>query len=148
MSKKNIVLICFMLSIQLLAQSTGVQDADAGRIRALENAWNEAIQEKNRSALDLLLGPELVLVDHDGLLMNKANYIVSVISQELHPSRVVNEAMTVNLFGPVAVVSGLYRENGIRRGKPYQFRERFTDTWIRRNESWICIASQSTLIRP
>jgi hypothetical protein len=54
--------------------------------------------------------------------------------------------MNVNLYEGVAVVNGIYRESGEKNGKPYMLRERFTDTWLRREDKWICVASQSTLI--
>jgi hypothetical protein len=60
----------------------------------------------------------------------------------------MNESMSVHLYRAVAVVNGVCRESGVKNGKPYSVRMRFTDTWVRRNESWICVASQSTLIGP
>ncbi|MFZ0201443.1 MAG: nuclear transport factor 2 family protein, partial [Candidatus Sulfotelmatobacter sp.] len=115
------------------------------RIVSLENAWNQAVQKKDASALNILLGAELVYVDFDGKLMDKAEYLASVRSQTLRPERIVSELMSVHLYGAVAVVTGVYRESGEKKRKPYAFRERFTDTWIRQNGSWLCVASQSTL---
>ena len=34
----------------------------------------------------------------------------------------------------------------MRKGKPYALLERFTDTWVLRGDSWLCVASQSTLM--
>ena len=45
-----------------------------------------------------------------------------------------------------AVVTGVYREKGMNHGKPYPRRGRFTDTWVYRDNAWVCVASQSTLI--
>ncbi len=128
------------------AQGTPQPAAEQGRILALENAWNQAVQQKNAPALDLLLGPELIYVDYDGKMMDKAEYLASVQSEALHPGRIASESMTVHLYGAVAVVNGVYRENGTRNGKPYMLLERFTDMWVRRRESWVCVSSQSTLI--
>ena len=94
----------------------------------------------------MMLAPELVYIDYDGVLMNKAEYLFSVQSLTLRPQRVVNESVSARLFGKSAVVTGVYRENGKKDGKPYVLRERFTDTWVRRGESWMCVASDSTLI--
>jgi ketosteroid isomerase-like protein len=113
---------------------------------ALENAWNEAVQQKDTVALDMLLGAELVYVDYDGKLMDKAQYVASVRSQAVHPARVVNEAMNVHVYGGFAVVNGVYREDGMKNEKPYVLRERFTDTWVQREKGWVCVASHSTLI--
>jgi hypothetical protein len=43
-------------------------------------------------------------------------------------------------------VTGVYREKGTYKGKPYQRRGRFTDTWVKQKGTWQCVASQSTLI--
>jgi ketosteroid isomerase-like protein len=112
----------------------------------LENAWNQAEQQKDAAALNILLAPELIYVEYDGSLMGKAQYLASVESPTLHPAHIVDEAMTVHFYGDIAVVNGIYRESGIKAGKPYSLRERFTDTWIHRDSNWMCVASQSTLI--
>ncbi|MFY9791980.1 MAG: nuclear transport factor 2 family protein [Candidatus Sulfotelmatobacter sp.] len=139
-------LIVLLLSAHLTAQAVDKSDGDRSRIIALENAWNQAVREKDTSALNLLLGPELVYVDYDGTLMDKAQYLASVKSQVVQPERIVSESMNVHLFAAAAVVEGIYRETGEKNGKSYTLRERFSDTWIRRNESWECVASHSTLI--
>lgn len=127
------------------AQNVPRFDTDEGTIVSLENAWNQATQQKDEAALKMLLGPELVYVEYDGTLMDRAAYLASVQSQSLHPARIVSEAMKVRLYGEVALVYGIYRENGLKNGKPYSLRERFTDTWIRHGGSWMCVASQATL---
>lgn len=123
----------------------GQADAEQGRILSLENAWNQAVRQKDAAALQLLLGPQLVYVDYDGKLLDKAHYLASVQSQSLHPARIVSESMHVHLYGATAVVNGVYRENGVKDGKPYLLRERFTDTWVRSSDGWMCVASHSTL---
>lgn len=143
-----VVLIAVLLWSGVSARGEGESTPDRGRILSLENAWNQALQQKDAAALRMLLAPDLLYVDYDGSLLNKAQYLVSVQVPSVHPAHIVNEAMTVHFYGNVAVVSGLCRENGTRNGKAYSVLVRFTDTWIRRSESWVCIASQSTLVAP
>ena len=45
------------------------------------------------------------------------------------------------------IVIGTYHERGTLNGKGYYHHGRFTDTWVRQGSSWMCIASQSTLIQ-
>jgi ketosteroid isomerase-like protein len=132
-------------SSRLIAQ-TKPPDVEQARVLGLENAWARAVKQKDVSALQMMLAAELVYVDYDSTLMNKAEYLLSVQSLTLRPQRVVNESVSVRLFGAAAVVTGVYRENGEKNGKPYVLHERFTDTWVRRGESWMCVASDSTLI--
>lgn len=54
--------------------------------------------------------------------------------------------MTAHLYGGSAVVTGIYREKGVNHGKPYLRRGRFTDTWVYRDNTRVCVASPSTLI--
>ena len=123
-------------------------DAEQSKIIALENAWNQAEEHKDVLALEMLLHPDLVYVDYDGSIMTKAQFIASIKTPALHPEQIVNESMTAHVFGDSAVVTGIYREKGVNKRKPYLRRGRFTDTWVYQNGIWVCVASQSTLIAP
>jgi len=120
--------------------------AEGSKILALENAWNKAEEQKDFRALDMLMDESLVYVDWDGSRMSKAQFISSIRAPELHPAQIVNESQEAHVFGDSAIVTGIYREKGTNKGKPYSRRGRFTDTWIYRNGTWVCVASQSTLI--
>ena len=78
--------------------------------------------------------------------MTEVEYIASIKAPGLKPDQIVNESMTAYLHGDSAVVSGVYRENGVKNGTPYERRERFTDTWVYEGGRWMCVAGQSTLI--
>ncbi len=129
-----------------MAQGTAQSDSDRIRLLAMESAWNQAVQQKDLKALRMLLAPELVYVDHDGKVMTREQYLADVGLIAKRPQQVASESMVVHVYGVVAIVSGVYRENGVREGKPYSLRERFTDTWLHRYGSWTCVASHSTRI--
>jgi ketosteroid isomerase-like protein len=141
----KLLTVLLVLAPRLSAQSA--PDGDRSRILSLENAWNQAIQTQDTTALKMLLSADLVYVDVDGRLMDIAAYLASVQSQAKHPEQIVSESMDVHLYAVVAVVNGVYRETGttMKSGKPYALRERFTDTWVRQKDRWVCVASQSTL---
>ena len=140
--------ICLFLSALVLA-ATPPQNAsaDEGRILALENAWNRAEQSKDIAALDQLLAPELVYIDYDGSIQTKAEFLASARSEGLAPEQIVNEEQHAHVFGDCAIVTGVYREKGVNKGKAYLRRGRFTDTWVKISGTWQCVASQSTLIK-
>jgi ketosteroid isomerase-like protein len=119
---------------------------EEGRILALETAWNHAEQNKDVAALDQLLSSTLVYIDYDGSLQNKAQFLAEAKSESLHPEQITNDEMTAHVYGDAAVVTGIYREKGISKGKPYSRRGRFTDTWVKEKGTWLCVASQSTLM--
>ena len=126
------------------AQAQG--HADQSKILALENVWNLAIVHKDVRALDQLLAANFVGTDFDSTVMNKAQFIAAISERSYHPQQMVNEASDVHLHANAAVVTGIYREKGINEGKPYDFRARFTDTWIFESGEWRCAASHSSIL--
>lgn len=128
------------------AQAPRELNSEQNRILALEVAWNQAVQEKDQAALALLISPELVYIDYDGSLMNRREYVASVLSHVMHVDHIANESIRVNVYGEAAVVTAVYHERGQKKGKHYDLRERFTDTWVRQNGGWKCVASESTLL--
>jgi len=141
-----ICLLLLFVSVPLFAQEAAHADSEKTKILALENAWNQAEKNKDAKALDGLLASTLVYVDYDGTFMDKAKFMASVKAPTLHPEQIVNESMTAYMYGDSAVVTGIYREKGAHNGKPYSRRGRFTDTWVNQGGTWVCAASQSTLI--
>jgi ketosteroid isomerase-like protein len=140
------VLLVFSSVLSVHSQSHYVT-ADEGRVLALETAWNHAEQTKDIAALDQLLAPEFLSTDYDGSIETKQEFLANVKRQGLEPEQIINEEQHVHVFGDCAVVTGIYREKGMNKGKPYNRRGRFTDTWLKVNDTWQCVASQSTLIQ-
>jgi ketosteroid isomerase-like protein len=143
---------CMVMSIVIAAGILGAGQErprpsdEEGRILALEMAWNHAEQNKDVAALDQLLASTLVYIDYDGSLQNKAQFLATAKSDSLHPEQITNDEVAARVYGDAAVVTGIYREKGISKGKPYSRRGRFTDTWIKEKGTWLCVASQSTLM--
>ena len=130
----------------MLPQAPQQESAAQTKILALENAWNQAEEHKDVKALESLLDATLVYVDYDGSIMDKAQFIASIKAPSLHPEQIVNESMTAHVYGDSAIVTGVYREKGARNGKPYSRHGRFTDAWVLQRGTWVCVASQSTLM--
>jgi ketosteroid isomerase-like protein len=120
---------------------------DETQLIQLERSWNQAEMGRDASAITSLFDDTLVYVDYDGSLMNKTQYLRSVADPTSKPDHMYDEGMTVHVYSGAGVVTGVYRETGTTKGKPYNRRARFTDTWVKQNGQWKCVASQSTLIQ-
>jgi len=120
--------------------------ADEIQIKQLERAWNQAEAKQEVKEVASLLADTLVYTDYDGSFMNKSEYLKWVAAPEQKADHLYDEGQTVKVYGDAAVVTGIYRETGTNKGKPYLIRSRFTDTWIKRAGVWLCVASHSTLI--
>jgi len=140
------VVMVFLCVVVLSAQDSSKRDAQEGRLLALESAWNHAEQSKDAVALNQLLGESLVYVDYDGTLLNKKEFLETTLHNNVQQEQINNDGMTVHLYGNAAIVTGVYRDKGVEKGKAFQRHGRFTDTWVNQNGAWQCVASQSTLI--
>ena len=120
--------------------------SDEIQIRQLERAWNQAEANQEVKEVSNLVDDTLVYTDYDGSIMNKTEYLKWVAAPEQKADHLYDEGLTVHVYGNAAVVNGIYRESGTNKGKHYVIRSRYTDTWIRRDGTWRCVASHSTLI--
>ena len=123
----------------------GTSDSDAGsKIVALENLWNQAAEARDIVAMGRILDDAFVYVDPEGRLLTKTEVLADVKAS--HGLRFALEAMVVHLHGETAVVTGIYKMEGMEGGKPFVRRDRFVDTWRYKNGYWVSIASLATPI--
>ena len=137
------ILLVLGLSLQAFAQD----DADAAtraKVLALEKAWNQAYKAADTQALAAILDNSLVLVEDDGSLKTKAQFLASIKAPTANQEQVAPESLTVRVFGNTAIAIGVIAVKSTQGGKTVTHRERFIDTWINRNGSWVCIATDAT----
>lgn len=139
--------ILIALGTTIFAQQQQANSSDEIQIKQLERAWAQAESRQDVKAIASIVAESLSYTDYDGSLMNKAGYLRSVTASKLEPDHLYDEGITVRVFGDAAVAVGTFRETGITKGKAYTNRARYTDTWIKQNGVWQCVASQSTLIQ-
>ena len=139
--------VVLLLALCALAKAQTAHTADESKILALENAWNLAQIHHDAKALENVAGDRFIYTDTDGTVMDKARFLADVKDPEYKASLVANEGVTVALYDNAAVVSGTYHSKGTYKGKPFDHRGRFTDTWVFQNGQWQCVASHTTLLR-
>lgn len=122
------------------AADPGVQS----RIIALEKAWNQAYKLGDIRALDTLLDDRIVLINDDGTVQTKAEFLAGVKPSKSQEQQVAPESMSVHVFGNTAIATGVFRAKGVEGGKPYVRRERFVDTWVYVGSKWVCVATNAT----
>ena len=123
------------------------EDADRGvqsKVVALEKAWNQAYKSGDRRALDRILDDQIVLINDDGTVQTKGEFLASVKKSNAQEQQVSPESISVRVFGNTAIASGVFRAKGVDGGKPYLRRERFVDTWVYKGGNWVCVATDAT----
>jgi ketosteroid isomerase-like protein len=142
------LLASLAISVTVYSQDTvKPSGGDQSMIRAMENAWNQAELHHGAKAADAILADTFISVDHHGQLENKAQYLAGLRDTSFNPQQISNTDTTVYVYGDTAIVTSVYRTKGTDGGKPFAHHGRFTDTWVKLNGSWKCVADQETLIR-
>jgi ketosteroid isomerase-like protein len=135
----------------LLSPAVYVQDAsapagDETKIIALENLWNQMQINHDGEAIAKMLDSDFVFTDYDGTVMNKAQFVNSIRDKAYVITVEVSEGMQLHAHAGTVIVTGATHEKGTYKGKAYAHNGRFTDTWIKSNGQWLCVASQLSAI--
>lgn len=145
------ILLALLCAAGLPALAQDASDAvTRSKIVALEGAWNQAYKSADAKALDALLDNAIVLVNDDGSVQNKSEFLASVKpvgpQAGAQEQQVVPESISVHVFGNTAIATGIFRAKGVEGGKSYVRRERFVDTWVFKDGRWLCVATNATPI--
>lgn len=139
-----LLMLC-MCSVPLVQAGQDSAGAET-MIVALEKAWNQAYKLGDAKSLDSLLDDSVVLINDDGSVQTKAEFLGSLkAASTSQDQQVAPESMTVHMHGNnVAVATGVFQAKGVEKGKHYLRRERFVDTWVYENGKWVCVATNAT----
>lgn len=142
-----VIILVAAMALSVRAQNDN-DSATKSRIVALEQLWNQAYKSADAKALDSILDDSIVLVNDDGSVQTKKEFLASVKSSSSQPSaqqqQVAPESLNVVVFGNVAIATGVMRVKGVENGKSYTRRERFVDTWLKKGNSWVCVGTDAT----
>ncbi len=126
------------LTIPLAAQ----EKADtATSIRKLEEKWTESYKKRQIDILSSLLAEDFVITVEDGNTYSKMGYITHSADPSVQVDIAELSDLKVRMHGNAAVVTGAYHEKGKSNGKPYEYRDRLTDVWMKVGNKWQVISS-------
>lgn len=147
--KRFFISVVFVCAAAALVTAQSDTDSTAkSKIAALEQSWNQAYKSGDTKALESILDDGIVLVNDDGSVQTKAEFLASVKSStsqtNAQQQQVAPESLTVHVYGTVAIATGVMRVKGVDGGKSYTRRERFVDTWIYKGGNWVCVGTNAT----
>src|SRR5712671_2503278 len=108
-----LMVMLYAMTLPVLAQEAS-DSATKSKIAALEGAWNQAYKSGDTKALDTLLDNAIVLVNDDGSVQTKVEFLASVKppgAQGAQEQQVAPESMSVHVFGNTAIATGRSEEH-------------------------------------
>ena len=107
-------------------------------IMKLENDWCEALIKNDVAALNAILADDLTEVTPTGNVGNKSSILSGAKSTKVSVCKAGN--MNVRVYGNAAVARGVVTYQDSSLSGDFQF----TDTYVRRNGHWQCVATHET----
>jgi ketosteroid isomerase-like protein len=129
-----------MLMVPCL-RAAAQEDSEAAQVRALELKLTEAYKVRQFDLLASLLDEEFVITFENGNVYGKTGYISFSGTSTIKVDVAEMSEMKVRMHGNTAIVTGLYHERGKDKDGAYDYRDRFTDVWIKAGGKWRLIAS-------
>ena len=148
---KNAKVWCLLgllsLSSAAVSQAQQTSGATEKAVMALEDQWLKSQKTNNPDLEAPLLADKFVSTGSDGKVTNKAQTLADAKASKYVSAE--NENVQVTVFGDTAIATGLWVGKGTdEEGKPFDLRDRWTDTWIKMpTGKWQCAASQSTTVK-
>ena len=143
--KEKIILIAIVICVAALlaaGQGSDSESSGAAKVRALEHQRADAELHKDNFALDAIFDNSIIIVEDDGTMLSKADYLTRMRDAGPPVLEISVESMAVHSFGAnTVVVDETYREKKVVDGRVYVERRRSMDTWTYKAGHWVCISA-------
>ena len=142
--KKLIYGVLGLLMILGSAVAQQKSATDEAALKAMEDKWSAANLKGDAAALSAIFAETFISTESDGSVRTKAEVVGALKSGEIKFLASKSSEMKVFLYGDAGVVTGRWAGKFIVKGKTVDTVERFTDTYVRQNGQWRCVATQGT----
>jgi ketosteroid isomerase-like protein len=119
------------------------------QVRELERQFEAAILHGQVTFFERVLAPEFTHTSQNGKHRGRAEWLANHKPGETPYDSLNTEGVSVQVFGPTAIVTGKIAPKGrSSSGKPIEGEYRFMRTWVNHDGNWQVAAFQSTRIAP
>lgn len=110
----------------------------------LEREWADGYVKRDHTVLDRIEAVDFIGTDVDGSAFTKSKDIEELKSGVFKAESWTVDDMNVYLYDKTAVVTGSSMIKARYKGKDYSGRHLWTDTWVKIDGRWQCVATQSS----
>jgi ketosteroid isomerase-like protein len=146
---RSVRLRCWSVAVLLLPTCVLAQSSAAPVAELTKHTgdWCTALLRKDAAMLSALLAPDYVSVGPNGARETRQQALAVITDPEFKMTTCVDSEIEVRVYGDAAVVTGRGKHAGTYRGQAFDDPPAlWTDTWIRRDGRWQCVASQATFV--
>ena len=143
-------LIWGSLALVMMVSGAAAAQAAAGdaeqAVTAAEKQWLKSQQTNDVQLLAPLLAKEVVETTNEGVFAGKEAVLAD--AKSTHWSSVEYTDLKFTVFGDAAIATGTFTGKGTTAaGKLLDVHVRFTDTWVKMDGKWLCVASHDSELK-
>jgi ketosteroid isomerase-like protein len=107
----------------------------------LEDGWAAALLKADVAYIGGILADNYTDTDDMGAVSTKAQDLADLKSGDIKFTALVTENYQVHVYGDTAIVTGRNTQKAQFKGKDISGSFQFTDTWLKRDGHWLCVAT-------
>jgi ketosteroid isomerase-like protein len=131
-----------LLTLMFAANCPSNQAKDGNALIQLEQSWAHALEARDADAVGCILADEFQDADPSGQLHDRAETLAQIPHRR--PGKNILSELTPHVFGDSGYIRGLATLVDAQ-GKTVA-RVRFTDIYVYRDQRWLAVAGQETLL--
>lgn len=140
------VVLMVMLAATTIA-STSQSAGDEQRLTQIERDWAQAMVKGDVGFMERTAHPDYTFVSPDGRLVTRSEDIADLKSGAFKAESASVLDLKVRIYGgDTAVVTGRNVLKGTYKGQDVSGEYLFTDTFLKDQGEWRCVATQSTRV--
>lgn len=130
----------------LLWVSAALAQSSPAAIEALDKAWIKAVLNRDLSALDKLLAPDLIYGHASGVVDTKQTYIEKLRSGKQVYRTLEQRKVSVRMHGDAAITHSWTRVTGVNPAGPFDDRIMMIHVWVKKGAAWQLAGHQTTRV--
>ena len=136
-----------VVSLGFQSNISSAQSKAEQELIQIERDWCTAFLKRDSALLGRILADDYTGVTGRGVVESKAEALAGVKDTSSAFDACVDTNFKVRVYGDAAVVTALATRSGRYKGVAFKDRRAlYTDTFVRRDGRWQCVASQSTFV--
>jgi len=142
----GLIVGALVLTTTIIAHASIADDQRV--VAALDNKYQKAVEKNDAKTMAEILADDYILVEGDGKRSKKADLVDDAKSGRTHYQHQEDSQRSVVVYGDTAVVTALLWAKGIEDGVRVDYKQWFTDVYVRTPNGWRYFYGQASLSLP
>jgi ketosteroid isomerase-like protein len=125
-------------------------EADKAEVRKFFDDHGAAMVRADTATLDKMWADDLVLIDHDGTTLSKAQWreLLSSGTEKIEPADPSSNTTDVRIYGNTAVAILKVTQKAILEGKPHSGKMTISSVLVKGDRGWQMVLAQLSELKP